>query len=235
MKPYRLINVVELHQLTQQFKQKLDAWNEEYCCTPIDLHLAMTPKNYHVEQASMLQGHNGVLGCLEGGYLNVLNHALFGSKQSSFDAASKDLLLKLLNKFFQLEECMLQAYQGENPDWFYAGSTSVLLTFTCEQSNFTLIVNPDWVYQQLPASQRKAPPLSSLDEALAEQNIHLALELSSSNLSIKSLVGLQVGDVLSTKHPITEPLKVTRGKELFAEAELGQSASHKSIVLKRKS
>jgi flagellar motor switch/type III secretory pathway protein FliN len=235
MKPYRLINAIELQQLNQQFKQELDTWNEEYCCTPLDMHLTMTPKNYRVEQASMLQGHNDVLGCLEGDYLNVITHALFGSEQSSFHAASTELLLKLLNKFFQLEESMLQDYEEENPDWFYAGSTSVLLTFTSEQNNFTLIVNPDWVYQQLPALQKKAAPLSSLDEALAEQNIHLALELSSSNLSIKSLAGLQVGDVLSTKHPITKPLRVTRGKELFAEAELGQSASHKSIVLKRKS
>ncbi|MDR3501304.1 MAG: FliM/FliN family flagellar motor C-terminal domain-containing protein [Legionella sp.] len=235
MKPYRLINAVELQQLNQQFKQALDAWNEEYCCTPLDLHLAMTPKNYRVEQAFMLQEDNDELGCLEGDYLSVISLAIFGSEQSSFHAASKELLLKLLNKFFQREESMLQPYQGENPDWFYAGSTSVLLTFTCEQNNFTLIVNPDWVYQQLPASQSKATPLSPIDEALAEQNFSLSLELSSSHLSIKSLAELQIGDVLSTKHPITEPLRVTRGKELFAEAELGQSASHKSIVLKRKS
>ncbi|CAM4394586.1 MAG: hypothetical protein LEGION0403_FIIPPAGN_00793 [Legionella sp.] len=235
MKPYRLINAVELQQLNQQFKQELDDWNEEYCRTPLDLHLAMTPKNYSAEQAFMLQGYKDVLGCIEGDYLRVIAHAVFASEQSAFHAASKELLLKLLNKFFQQEESMLLPYQGENPDWFYAGSTSVHLTFSCEQNNFTLIVNPAWVYQQLPVSQRKTTPLSSLEEALATQDIHLSLELSSSNLSIKSLAGLQIGDVLSTKHLITEPLRVVRGKELFAEAELGQSASHKSIVLKRKS
>ncbi|USQ13095.1 FliM/FliN family flagellar motor switch protein [Legionella lytica] len=235
MKPYRLINAVELQQLNQQFKHKLDAWNGEYCRTPLGLHLAMTPKNYRVEQAYMLQEHQDELACIEGDYLSVLTQAIFASEQSVFHAASKELFLKLLNKFFHREDSMLLPYQGENPEWFYAGSTSVLLTFACGQNNFTLITNPDWVYQQLPASPRKATALSSLEEALAEQTIHLSLELSSSNLSIKSLASLQVGDVLSTKHPITEPLRILRGTALFAEAELGQSASHKSIILKRKS
>ncbi|MFJ1268020.1 FliM/FliN family flagellar motor C-terminal domain-containing protein [Legionella lytica] len=235
MKPYRLINAVELQQLNQHFKQELDAWNEEYCRTPLDLQLAMTPKNYRVKQAFMLQGHQDELGCIEGDYLSVVARAVFASEQAAFHAASQELFLKLLNQFFQHEESMLLPYQGDNPDWFYAGSTSVLLTLSCEHNNFTLIVNPDWVYQQLPASPRKTNPLSSVEEALAAQKIHLSLELSSSNLSIKSLAGLQIGDVLSTKHSITEPLRVIRGKELFAEAELGQSASHKSIVLKRKS
>ncbi|WP_058535521.1 FliM/FliN family flagellar motor C-terminal domain-containing protein [Legionella saoudiensis] len=235
MKPYRLINAVELHQLNQQFKQELDAWNEEYSCIPLGLHLAMTPKNYRIEQACVLQEHDDELGFIEGDYLSVITLAVFGRDQSSFHATSKELFLKLLHKFFQCEESILQPYQGENPNWFYAGSTSVLLTLTCEHNNFRLIVNPDWIYQQLPAYQSKGTPLSSLDEALTEQKIYLALELRSSNLSIKGLAQLQIGDVLSTKHPLTEPLRVTSGKELFAEAELGQSASHKSIVLKRKS
>lgn len=229
MKPYRLINASEMQELHQHFSQVLQQWNDEYCVSPLSLHCVTTSKNYHAINAAMIPD----LALVEGDYLSVINQALFGNDKPCFNLASQKLWITLLNNLFKTEQCDLPQSIQENPRWFYAGSTSLSLTLCCNENNFTLILNPDWVYQQLPESKVMQSELHSLNDALAEQTVSLCLELVPSTLSVKNITDIQVGDVLSTNHPLTSTLRVTRGNQLFAQAELGQSSQHKSILLKR--
>lgn len=231
MKPYRLLNASELHELTLHFNNVLDEWNETYCVTPLNLHLTVPPKNYSTTEALLIQEQENHLGFIEGDYLSIITQALFTEEKRSFHGAGQKLMLILLDKLFKTEHSQLNALQ-ESPDWFYAGSTSLLLTFGCKEHHFTLTLNPDWVYQQLPKNKTAATKLCSLNEAITEQTVSLNLELIPSGLSVKNLAQMQIGDILSTHHLLTEPLRITRGKQLFAQADLGQSSHYKSIVLK---
>ena len=232
MKPYRLINPVEVRELNQRFRQIIQEWSEMYCVTPLDLKLEIPPKDYN---PGSIQEFEPELACIAGDYLSVLNTALFSHDALSFSTTSQELVQILFNNLFQIEQSTLQSQRTETPSWFYAGSPCLLLTLRCNEHQFTLILNPDWVYQQLSKNKSSKNELCSLDEALAEHSICLSLELTPSPLSVASVAGIQVGDILSTNHPITAPLQLKRGSELFAHAELGQSQQHKSIILKRSS
>jgi flagellar motor switch/type III secretory pathway protein FliN len=235
MKPYRLINATEIQELHQHFSEVLEQWNEEYSVVPFRLELKAIPKNFSTTNTLMIQEYDNDLGLIDDHYLSTINHALFAEDKPCFNTASQKLLLRLLNSFFKTEECHEAQSIQEAPDWFYAGSTCLLLTLSCGQEYLTLILSPHWVYQQLPEPHVVKNQLDSLSDALAEHKVNLYLELTPSPLSVKNLAGIQVGDVLSTNHLLTAPLKLTRGKELIAHAELGHSSHHKSIVIKRSS
>lgn len=232
MKPYRLINPIEVRELNQRISQIILDWSETYCVTPLGMTLEIPHKDY---SPSTIQAFAPDLACIDGDYLNTLNTALFGHESLSFSTASQELVQILFNNLFQTEQSTLQSQSTEMPSWFYAGSPCLLLTLNCNEHQFTLILNPEWVYQQLSKNTSSKNELSSLDEALAEHTVCLNLELTPSPLSVTDVAGIQVGDILSTNHPITAPLQLKRGTELFAHAELGQSQQHKSIILKRSS
>lgn len=234
MKPYRLINASELQALKQQFSQVLDAWNEEYALIPLSLQLSPTPKDYQVLNTLRLQDASTDLALVEGDYLTVINQALFNADKPCFQASSQELALCLLSSLCHSEQAALRQNTHAAPDWFYAGSTSLLLSLSAAQAHFSLVLDPQWVYQQLP-QQQKSAALDSMDDALAEHTLSLCLELLPSKLSVKHLANMQVGDILTTNHPLSQPLNLTRNQEQFAQAELGQSAPHKSIVLTRSS
>jgi flagellar motor switch/type III secretory pathway protein FliN len=198
------------------------------------LQLSLLPKEYPLQNALKLQDADRELALIEDNYLKVINKALFNRDQSCFHAASQKLVLRLLNALCKNEQGMLQSNMDEIPDWFYAGSTSLLLKLSSAQSHFNVILSPNWVYQQLP-QQTVPASLDSLDEAVAQQQVKLNLELLPSKLSVKNLATMQVGDILTTNHPLNTPLNLTRNNELLAHADLGHSAQHKSIILKRSS
>lgn len=235
MKPYRLINASELQGLNQYFNQVLQDWNMNYAVMPLQLHLATLPKDYQTSATVMFHSSNQDLALHDSNYQSIINQVLFGTDKTCFNTTSQDLFLILLQQLFKVDTGQFKTNPSSNLDWFYAGSTSLLLTLSCGEVQFTMVLNPDWVYQQLPQHQLSKDSLDSLDEALAKESVTLALELIPSTLSLKQIASIQVGDILSTDHPITTPLRVTRKNEVFAHAELGQSAQHKSIVLKRSS
>jgi flagellar motor switch/type III secretory pathway protein FliN len=235
MKPFRLINASEMQVLQQHFNQVIQNWNEEYAVFPLTIEQTTTPKNYHSSEVLMIEEPEHEFAFIEGDYLNVITHALFSTVHSSFNATSQKLLHILLNNLFKATECTFAPKRQKKLEWFYAGSTSLLLTIHCNEYNFTLVINPDWVYQQLPTNTAAQTSLGDIEDALAEHQIKLSLELTPSPLSVKNLANLHVGDVLVTNHPLSKPLHLIRGKELFAHADLGHTAEHKSIILKRSS
>lgn len=247
IRPYRLINVQEMDELNQHLTQVIQDWNKEYALIPFDVHLTAPPKEYVVNQNVPILADNQTVATIEQHYLELINQLLFGENKPCFDSTSKDLFLILLCKLLKLEECTINNLTTPTPDWFYKGSTCLLLTLSIHSSQdhtlntkediplntLTILLSPEWVYQSLAPYQNLKNNLASIDEALSERLLTLNLELNSLSLPINQLINLQIGDVITTEHPISTTLKLTQAEQLIAEAELGQSAFHKSIVLKR--
>ena len=254
MKPYRLINSQEMEELNQHFTQVIHDWNDEYALTPFDVYLAAPTKEYEVSQVLNIIANNQTVAIIEHHYLDLLNQILFGDNKPCFNSVSQELMLILLRKLFKLEQCSINEATAPIPNWFYKGSTCLLLTLkitpqlsplqdiepltTKEEltlNKLTIILNPEWVYQSLAPNKTIKNNLDSLDEAIADRELTLNLELRPLSLPINQLINIQIGDVIATDHPITTALRLTQNEQLIAEAQLGQSSLHKSIVLKRSS
>jgi Type III flagellar switch regulator (C-ring) FliN C-term len=235
MKPFRLINTLELEQLKQGFTPVLNEWNKTYCRIPLTLELALPTKDNHLSSTIIIQDNGIDLARIDSDYLNTFKEALFGTYSACFNAASEALSHRLIAQFFKTQSCHLQPKLTNYLEWFYPGSSAVLLILSCHKAHLSMLLNPDWVLQQLPRKHRATTKLHSLDEALAKEVFDLDLELIPSTLSVKNLASMQVGDVLTTRHPLNTPLRVMQNNQFFSEAELGKSSHYKSIVLKRSS
>jgi flagellar motor switch/type III secretory pathway protein FliN len=236
MKPYRLINAVELQEIKLHFVTTLVQWNEEYSITPLNvLSLTAAPKTYSVPDALVIDVDGTPITLIENDYLGAMNQALFDDNQLCFNSTSEKIFFILLARLLKTEQCVRSKTPKPSLDWFYPGSTSLVLTLVCNTHRFILTLSPKWVYQQLPKRTPVTTNLHSLDEALAEHRVTLNLELAPSTLTVHNLANIQVGDVFSSDHLVTAPFRLTKGNQLVAEAELGQSSHHKSILLKRSS
>lgn len=236
MKPYRLINSYEMEELNQHFTQVTQHWSDEYTLTPFISDLASPPKDYAVHNGLKILADNQTIAIIEEQYLCVLNQILFGKNEPCFNSVSQELMLILLQKLLKSEQCNISKTTETIPNWFYKGSTCLLLTLsTNNNNNITITLNPEWVYQYLSPNTAVPTNFDSLGDALAEQVLTLSLDLIPLSLPINQLINIQIGDVIVTDHPITTPLRLTQNGQLVAQAELGQSLHHKSIVLKRSS
>lgn len=238
MNPYRLINASELLKLQNYFNQKIHHWNELYCMSPLDVHLTLPPKDYRVMDSNLVHVNDKPLAFVEKHYLIIIKKALFDTLGSCFDSISHELSINLFNHLFDMKQCQISPTIQKPAEWFYAGSTCLLLTLKGTHENklshgCTIALNPDWVYQQLPQKETHSHSLDNFQEALTEQTVNLNVELMPSTLSFANITGLQVGDVLATDHPLSLGLRLTCGQKLLAQADLGQSLHYKSIILKR--
>lgn len=233
IKPYRLINALELTTLTTQCANLIEDWSSTYSLHPLAANLTLPPKGYTALKMLSVCDENTTLALIDKDHIIAINHILFGEDQSCFNVTSEELLLILLSELFKKQSINIKESVSHN--WFYPGSTCLILTLNAAQTQIKLVLNPEWVYEQLPQKRADKKTLSSLDGALGQQPLTIKVELNPINLSVKQLTTLQIGDVISLDHPLTTPLKITQNKQLLAEAELGLSSHHKSILLKRSS
>lgn len=235
IKPYRLINSDELLEIAQFFEGELNGWNSTYSLIPLTMALTLPPKNYLTNEGFIINDKVELLASVDKNYIQVMNQVLFGVDKSCFNAASQELFLTLINQLFKINQCSLHNAPSTTQDWFYRGSTSLLLTLSSNTNQMIIALSPAWVYRKLnrPYSIRNKPV--SLDEAVAEQKLSLNIELYPVTLPLNQLVTLSPGDVIATDHPITSPCRLTQAEQLIAHAELGKSSPYKSIVLKRSS
>lgn len=233
MQPYRLINSFEMAELKQHVNQIIQQWNDKYALTPLVVELAVPPREYMVSDALSIHTNNHLLALIQGHYLTLFNQVLFGEHHCCFNSSGQELMLILLQNLLKVEQCSIIKTTDTSPNWFYRGSTCLLLTLSANKNNITIIIDPNWAYKSLAPNKTLKDNLSSLDEALAEQVLTLNLELIPLKLPIKQLLNIQIGDVIATDHPIATPLRLTQKEQLLSHADLGQSSDHKSIVLKR--
>lgn len=233
IKPYRIINAHELNTLTTKYANLIENWSTTYSLHPLTASLSLPPKAYSTHNMLTVYSDNTAVALIDKHYIAAINHILFSEDQACFNAASEELLLILLSELFNKQPIIIK--ESTTPNWFYPGSTSLILTLNSVQTQIKLVLNPEWIYEQLPQNTAEKKALNSLDEALGKQALTIKVELNPINLSVKQLTTMRVGDVISLDHPLTSPLKITQNKHLLAEAELGLSSHHKSILLKRSS
>lgn len=230
MKPFRLINAHELETIRQQFTQIINDWNATYSLYPLTLSLESLPKNYVLLDGVMIYSALTPLALLDKAYVKSLNHCLFGEDAPCYDSTSEALLLILSDQLFKKQSCTLK--EAPIPNWSYPGSTGLILTLKTQTHQITLTLNPDWVYEQLPKNKALKTALSPIDETLGEEKITLSVDLNPINLPVNQLTSLQVGDVIVLSHPLSTPIRVTKNKQMIAQAELGLSSNQKSILLR---
>jgi hypothetical protein len=233
MKPYRLINSVELEQIQARFRQSLATWNEQYSLHPLSLQVSIPDKDYIITQNGLIDsGTYQPIMLIDEGHQSLINYALFGVLDDDFNATSDKLMLHLFTQMLHSAPCAMSSNQVPT-DWIYPGSTCLLLTFSCEQHALLCLLNPEWVYHLLSADKHRKPKaLHTLDEALAYKQLTLSLELDAINIPFKQLMELQLGDVLVTDHKLAQPLNLIHEQKHVASTELGQQSEYKSVLLK---
>lgn len=232
MKPYRLINSSELKKLTEHISALVSAWNHEYCLHDFEVQLSK-PDAKDKNAALLIQDDLAQpLALLDATYLNAVQHALFGIQDPSLDEVSTLIFSRLIETLFNAQHNLITHHNEEAHKWLYAGSTALMLQLQSQEHSLSILLHPDWVYKELPLQKSHASTLSSLDDALSKESVTLELQLSPMILPMGQLFQLQIGDVIKSDHPITSPLHLMQEQERVALAQLGQAASHKSIILK---
>ncbi|MDI1352532.1 MAG: FliM/FliN family flagellar motor C-terminal domain-containing protein, partial [bacterium] len=210
----------------------VNRWNDEYCIKPLTLSISIPSKSDERNNSLCFHELDYPLALLEPNYLEFIGPALFGEFHMSFNEISTKLFGQLLNQLFQKSDGLIDEQASLENQWLYPGSTCLFLNLHCQQKQMTLILNPDWVYNELPAFKNKENQLSSLNEALSDQTVRFNVDLLPLNLTLKQVLNLQVGDVLVTDHPLNEPLRLILEHQLVTTADLGQLSSQKSIILR---
>lgn len=219
--------------LARHFEEQLTHWNNTYSFTPLSIELSLPPKGYHADYGLIIHAHDVPVASIDKEYLPLVNHSLFGIHDDCFNPSGEELFQVLIKQFLKKEHCAVSTHECSIQEWFYRGSTALILTLSCNTNKVTMALHPDWVYQNLLPSQNNKKNRESLDEAVAQQPLSFTLLLNTLTLPLNQLMALKKGDVIATDHLISEPLKVTQHEHFIAHAELGQSSLYKSIVLKR--
>lgn len=246
MKAYRLINSSERARIQECVDKLFQEWNHEYSVHPIHIKLHRVPKQDVFGSGILVHEEDRPLAFANEHVLRILNRALFKENKSCFDACSLELFHRLLKSLFQLEQCPIATRTQSAPHWFYPGTTALLASLALDdaehiagieeaQHHAMLMISPDWVSQLIPLKQSSNQHLSSIEHALAPQKLDLNVALLPIALSLNQVLKLQIGNVLTTEHPISKPLELLQKEQLVAHADLGQSGQYKSIILKRSS
>lgn len=212
-KPYRLINALELQSLQQDFDNTLQHWNKEHALFPLSCRLDLGP----TKPSQIINSHD----------ISTIKHSLFGDESTCFDAIAEDLFTTLLNQLFGTQP------KAPVDDWFYPGSPALTLTLSCSDKTMQLYIDPQWVLNALPSHTYRKPSATPLQDALATQQIKLHVELTSLPLSLSEILRLQVGDVIKTDHPITEPAQLVQHDLPICSVDIGKFNSYKSIQIMR--
>ena len=235
MKPYRIINGSEQRALYQQCSSRIESWNKEYSMSPVSLQIAPPSVENPINKGFIIHSEDAPLAIMEEHYLNLISEALFADIVPCCKLTCYELAEILLSELFNVPRCTLGDSIHSKPRWLYPGTTCLQLRLICQQNSLNLLLNPDWVYQNLPQEQPKKGNLCSLEEAVANNTIALNTELVPISLPIKQIINLQPGDLIATDHPLSTPLSLTLNEAALAQVELGQSSDYKSIIIKRSS
>lgn len=234
MKPYRLINTLELQELKTYIDKVLMQWNAAYSIAPLCAgNLEGCQETPACADASLVQQDDQVLALIDGNYTKTIIHAVFGEDKPCFNPIAQELFLLLMKQLFETDNCSIKTELFNKKNWLYPGSTCLKLTLNCFEESCIVILNPDWVYQQLPREKINTCTISNLDEALEAAAIPLQVELMPMQLSLEQLLKLQTGDIIACDHPISQALRLTENRKPIAQVHLGQTSDFKSIQLKR--
>lgn len=231
MRPYRLINFSELQFLQQRMQQIVQLWCTQYSITNVDCEL-LIPNIEHVCGGWAINFQDEIVALTTPNSIDFITTILFGENERCLHAVSEELFLLLMHNLLDLENLSLDNTLETEANWFYRGSTSLQLILSNQQNSLTIVLSPQHIYQFL-SLNRSLSVIESIDNALDKQVLTLDIELMPLSLSINELLNLQAGDVLASDHSLTTPLQLIHDEQLIAQCELGTTAEHKTLLLKR--
>lgn len=231
-KPYRLITDAECRLLQSAFELKLADWNAEHALFPLTCALQRAVP-FEQRALTWIADETGPLVLLLEPDYSTLKQALLGDASECFDAVITPLFLALLTQLLGKETFHLEikAFSPTIDDWFYSGSPALTLTLSQGGHHMALALHPKWVLSALQAGPPSPNALTALDDALDSVSIDLNVELNAIPLKLKDMMGLQVGDVIQSAHPITTPVVLNHDKHRVCGACMGESHTYKSIQI----
>ncbi len=235
-KPYRLINCTELRDLQQAFACKLQAWNDVHALFPLSCQLRRNPKlPGSLKFDNLTNAANSGIALLDKSCLSLIKYSLFDDTSDCFDAVAESLFMALLSQLLGAAVLKETIEKWVIEDWFYTGAPTCALTLTCANESITIYLHPQWVSDALPSNYRSTKSPVTLHEALATQRLQLHVTLNPLPLKLADVIRLQVGDVIKTDHPITDPLALTHQQQTICNVDIGKLNTTKSILTSRKS
>lgn len=232
-KPFRLINDQEIACLQERLAARLQNWNKEHALFPLSSDLQrspVTPLGSTAMQAICDTSHYP-LALMINTDLSAVKYSLFADVSSSFERISHGLFIKLIGELLETPVLPAPQYSVEPTDWFYKGSASLCLVLSTGQYRIELYLHPQWVLSALSVRAGKKPRLGVLDDALQSLSLSCQVELLPMSLSLDDLLNLQVGDVLSTDHPLDKPLSLACQNHGICLVRAGADGISKTIQI----
>lgn len=231
MKPFRLINDSELNTLATQIEQRLQAWNHDYSLLPLQFEVARDWPEQNTFPEGIALDDGKIIACGQSELIKLIQKAAFDSKEPELTQASQLLLLKLIETITKSDVTQIKPSDACASAWKYTGHCTLVLHLSCSSIKACVLLNPEWVYQQLPRHPIKPKPLSSVNNALNQRDIDCTINLSRCVLSLRKLKALRCNDVLMTDHLVSKPMQLTIDNKAVAEVCLGQHQEKKSIKI----
>lgn len=228
-KPFRLINQSELNKLQQDFKHRLQEWNEEFALFPLTFELQCNPKPPAFTDTAEFVTDNQAIALLPKQDLSVMAHCLLGEVADCFKDISANMLADLLRRL--LGEGVLQDKDYTHDEWFYNGSPALVMTLSSGTYSLKAYLHPQWILDALPQNIPLTKPKIPLQEALDSQLLHCQVELHTLSLQLDKLLRLKPGDVIKTDQPLTTPLLLKHRQQTVCHVDIGEISQSKSIQI----
>ncbi|QDP72921.1 hypothetical protein FOG18_10280 [Legionella israelensis] len=232
MNPYRLITSEELSYLSMNIKQNIQRWNDSYALLPAQVEFSRTwPKN-ELYSYAFIKNDELCLAVATESFIPMISGALFDARETEFQKTSECFSLKLIQHITGYEVKSARIPANIPASWQYHGHCTLALKLSCLDLESILLLNPEWVYQQLPKGKSSDKVLWKINDALSEELLEGVVLLSNCVLPLKKLKSLKPGDLLLTDHKKEQPLRLILKKQPIAEAFLGQKQGKKSIKIR---
>lgn len=236
-KPFRLINNLELDKLRQDFRNKLEIWNEQFALFPFSLSLNCSQNVDVINNGSLFIADNQMIALFPSQNLAALSHCLFGDLTDCFNNFSETMLIQLLKQLFDISSLQPQPLQVEGSflydEWFYTGSPSLAITLHSAMHSLIVYIHPEWVLRAIPENKRSGRPKGDLQQVLGSQLLDCQVELNPVMLPLDELFRLKPGDVIKTDHTLNTPLLLKHKQHTVCQVEPGETNQSKSIQIAR--
>jgi len=223
MKPFRFLNKQSAEYIRQKMLPGFQAWHTQYACKELTFSLEKSAEDLELTPLESI--HPAVQA--EKNWYGIFSLCLFGEDDRAFYTASEKIASILFTHLGMQKFTALPT-----KDWFYTGSSCLVMHLYCDNKSVNWYLHPDWVYDQL-SEKSVGAPLVSLEKALHQETITLEARLQPFALSLHTLLDMETGDLLQTDHDLSQPLQLTWHSRILAEASLAESTTQPSILIER--
>jgi hypothetical protein len=232
LKPFRLLGASTLIGLKTRIIQRLQHWQDDYACSPLQCQLerARAPLS-HTQTLWLLATEKQPIAIMPHHDLSRFKECLFGTQENCFEQISRTLFFQCIAQLLETEplKCQPVPKTLSLNSWFYHGAPLIMLTL----EQIPLYLHPQWTCNALPKLAPSPLVLMPLSKAYDKQTLALQVVLTPLSLPLKDLTVLKVGDVIKTDHALDTPMKLKLQHHALCTVKLGEALKQKTIQLTR--